>query len=132
MKKLFLLAMICVLTACSTKSVHLSNKDIMQAPIQSMTADFVRKDYKIVGVVSGDYEKVCFLFNLFCSNDIFIYDDLMRKAEKKGANAVINVVRDSQNSFWLWQILYEHQHYRANGLAVILTPEDLAQKRGNK
>ena len=61
-----------------------------------------------------------FLFNLICSNEIFIADDLIQRAEKMGADEVIAVVIDKQSSPWLWSILFSRQNYRANGLAIKL------------
>lgn len=76
------------------------------------------KDYKILGRVRGNYARYCFLFGIFCTGDLYPYDDLMTQAEKKGGNSVINFVvdQDSSSPFWSW--LYYRRTMRANGMAV--------------
>lgn len=118
----FLFLTACVLlTSCADLSTIVS-KNEPEMPTATLSADFVRKDYKTVGRVRGEYTKTCLLFNLICTNDIFIADDLISKAQKIGADEVIDVVVDKQTSSWLWAFLFTHQKYRANGLAIKLMP----------
>ncbi len=121
MNKFFLISILLLLSACSDFSKFTTaNEPIM--PVSGLTTNFVRKDFYIKGRVRGEYTKTCFLFNLICTNDIFIFDDLKQQAKTLDAYEVIDVVVDRQTSSWIWFFLYSRQTYRANGLAVNFVP----------
>ncbi|MBO5997936.1 MAG: hypothetical protein J6P93_05365 [Alphaproteobacteria bacterium] len=125
-KLLFLLCFI--LCGCSTinETISIKNKT-EQLDIQT---SFVRKDFKPIGRVRAEYERYCFLFGLFCTDPYFIQDDLIQQAKSMGANEVVDIVVDSAKSPLIWSWLFAHEEVKANGLAVLLTPEDLS--RGKK
>ena len=117
---LFVLSLV-LLTSCADISTIVTNNE-PEMPTSKLSTGFVNKDYNVVGRVRGEYTKTCFLFNLVCSNNIFIADDLISKAKSMGADEVIDMVIDKQTSSWLWAFLFSYQSYRANGLAVKLVP----------
>ena len=127
MKKL--LFIICfILCGCSTINETVSAKT--KAEQLDIQTAFVRKDFKPVGHVRTEYDRVCFLFDLFCTKSYFIQDDLIEQAKSMGANEVIDVVVDRSKTPLIWLWIYSREEVKANGLAVLLTPEDLS--RGKK
>ncbi len=121
MRSILFILSLALLTGCADVSTIVTEND-PGMPTSKLSTDFVNKDYNVVGRVRGEYTKTCFLFNLVCSNNIFIADDLISKAKNMGADEVIDMVIDKQTSSWLWAFLFTHQSYRANGLAVKLVP----------
>ena len=122
MRSLLFALLVCIgLTGCSEITTIVSNNE-PEMPVSKLTTDFVNKDYSVVGRVRGEYTKTCFLFSLICTNDIFIADDLISKAQHIGADEVIDMVIDKQTSSWLWAFLFSNQTYRANALAIKLAP----------
>ena len=126
MKKV--LFIICfVLCGCSTINETVSSKvNTEQLDIQTA---FVRKDYKPVGHVRAEYDRTCFLFDLFCTKSYFIQDDLIKQAKSIGANEVIDVVVDKSKTPLIWSWLFSYEEVKANGLAILLTPEDLSRNK---
>ena len=110
-----------LLAGCADMTTIVSKND-PEMPTTALSTDFARKDFKTLGRVRGEYTKTCFLCNLICTNDIFIADDLIAKAQRMGADEVIDLVIDKQTSSWLWAFLFTNQKYRANALAVKLMP----------
>ena len=121
MRSLLFVLCLFLLASCADVSTIVSKND-PEMPISTLSTDFTRKDYNVVGRVRGEDVKTCFLFNLICTNDIYIADDLISKAKNKGADEVIDLVIDKQTSSWLWVFLFSHQSYRANALAIKLVP----------
>lgn len=121
MKKIFLLLLLCIsLTGCQL----LTRENTTENALIDLSHSYSRlavKDYEVKGVVHSEQSAYCFFFGLFCSKDIFIHDDLMRKTEKLGGNHVINVVIDKNVSSPFWYILFSKQTYKADALAVKLT-----------
>lgn len=121
MKKIFLLLLLCIsLTGCQL----LTRENTTENALIDLSHSYSRlavKDYEVKGVVHSEQTAYCFFFGLFCSNDIFIHDDLMRQTEKLGGNHVINMVVDKNVSSPFWYILFSKQTFRADALAVKLT-----------
>ena len=121
MKNIFISLLFCLgLTGCQllTKEYTTENE------IESLKHSYSRlavKDYDVKGVVHSEQTAYCFVFGLFCTNDIFIHDDLMRQTEKLGGNHVINLVVDKNVSSPFWYMIFSKQTYRADALAVKLT-----------
>ena len=117
---LFLLLLAIGLTGCQV----LTRENTTENELADLSHSYSRlaiKDYEVKGVVHSEQTAYCFLFGLFCSNDIFIHDDLMRQTESLGGNHVINVVIDKNVSSPLWYIVFSKQTYKADALAVKLT-----------
>lgn len=121
MKK-FLLIILCVCCLAGCSSLN-ELEGTTKLPINYKTRISV-KEYKIKGSVRGEYTRTCILLGLICSGDVYIYDDLIKKAEKIGGNSVVNMVADSENSSPFWYLLFSKQTYRANGLAIEITKTD--------
>ena len=78
MKKL--LFIICfILCGCTTVNETVFEKDETKQ-LNFQTA-FARKDYKPVGRVRAEYERICVFFNLFCTKPYFPQDDLIAQAK---------------------------------------------------
>ena len=127
MKK-FLLIICLLLCACETVNETVNVKE--ETKELGFQTAFVRKDYKPVGRVRAEYSRVCFLFNLFCSQPYFVQDDLIQQANRMGANEVIDIALDISKTPLIWSWIYSYEEVKANGLAILLTPEDLS--RGKK
>ena len=124
MKKLSLIFLLCLtICGCRINTSEFTDKQNFDS-FHYMNARLVVKDYDIKGTIHGEYQKYCFLFGLFCTNDIFIHNDLMQKAEKLGANHVLNMVVDKNISSPFWYFLFSRQKYRADALAVKITKTD--------
>jgi hypothetical protein len=109
-----------MLTGCTS----LTNKYTTESEVVTLKHSYSRlavKDYDIKGIVYTQATNYCFLAGLFCSQDIFIHDSLMKQAEKIGANHIINMVADKNISSPFWYLLFAKHTYRANALAVKLT-----------
>lgn len=121
MKKfLFMILSLCCLAGCSSFN---ELEGTTKLPVNYKTRISV-KEYKIKGSVRGEYARTCILMGLICSGDVYIYDDLIQKAEKIGGNSVVNMVVDSESSSPFWYLLYSKKTYRANGLAIEITKTD--------
>ena len=129
MKK-FLLVICFLLCACSTINETISVKD--ESKQLSFQTAFVRKDYKPVGRVRAEYSRMCFLFGLFCTKPYFVQDDLIGQAKTMGANEVIDVTLDISKTPIIWSWIYSYEQVKANGLAILLTPEDLSRFKATK
>lgn len=125
MKKfLFVILCVCCLAGCSSvNELNQSTKLPVNLPINYKTRISV-KEYKIKGSVRGEYTRTCILMGLICSGGVYIYDDLIQKAEKIGGNSVVNMVVDTESSSPFWYLLYSKKTYRANGLAIEITKTD--------
>ena len=132
MKK-FLLVLCVLLCGCGLSNEYreLANAKEETKELNFQTA-FVRKDYKPVGRVRAEYSRICFLFDLFCSAPYFVQDDLIKQAKSIGANEVIDVTLDKSQTPLIWSWIYSYEQVKANGLAVLLTPEDLSRSKNNK
>lgn len=129
MKK-FLFILCVLLCGCTTVNETISAKsDTEQLNFQTA---FVRKDYKPVGRVRAKYDRVCFLFDLLCSDSYFVQDDLISQAKSMGANEVIDITLDRSKTPLIWSWIFSYEEVKANGLAVVLTPEDLSRSKGNR
>ncbi|MBP5534828.1 MAG: hypothetical protein J6Y03_04925 [Alphaproteobacteria bacterium] len=126
MKK-FLLIICLMLCSCTAVNEMVNVKE--EAKEMNFQTAFVRKDYKPVGRVRKEYSRTCFLFNLFCSKPYFVQDDLISEAKTMGANEVINITLDISKTPLIWSWLYSYEEIKANGLAVLLTPEDLSRSK---
>ena len=129
MKKL-LLVLCLLLCGCSAVNEMINVKEETKG--LSLQTDLVRKDYKTVGRVRSEYSRTCFLFNLFCTQPYFVQDDLIDQAKAMGANEVIDIALDISKTPLIWSWIYAHEEVKANGLAILLTPEDLSRSKGNK
>ena len=121
MRSILFILSLALLTSCADIST-ITSKNEPEMPTSKLSTDFIHKDYNVVGRVRGEYTKTCFLFNLICTNNIFIADDLISKAQNMGADEAIDMVIDKQTSSWLWAFLFSYQTYRANALAIKLVP----------
>ena len=121
MKNILLTLLFCIgLTGCQL----LTREYTTENEIETLKHSYSRlsvKDYDIKGVVYSEQTSYCFIFGLFCTNDIFIHDDLIRQTEKLGGNHIINLVVDKNVSSPFWYMLFSKQTYRANALAIKLT-----------
>ena len=121
MKKfLFLLLLSIGLTGCQLLAREYTTENEL-IDLSHSYSRLVVKDYDVKGVVHSEQTTYCFFLGLFCSNDIFIHDDLMRQTEKLGGNHVINVVVDKNVSSPLWFVVFSKRTYKADALAVKLT-----------
>ena len=121
MKRFLIVLISCIfLTSCSSLNELEGTTDL---PVNYKTRISV-KDYKIKGSVRGEYSRTCILMGLICSGGVYIYDDLIQKAQKMGGNSVVNMVVDSETSSPLWYFLFSKHTYRANGLAIEITKTD--------
>ena len=119
-KMLFLLLLCCGLCGCQLLTREYTTENEIET-LKHSYSRLVVKDYDIKGVVYSEQTMYCFIFGLFCTDDIFIHDDLMRQTEKLGGNHVINMVVDKNVSSPFWYVLFSKQTYRADALAVKLT-----------
>jgi len=120
MKKIFLLALFVLLCGCQNSFEDFNVNGSTKMPV-NFKSRLVVKDYVIKGRVYGEYRRFCILAGLFCAGDVFIYDDLMHKAEGVGANLITDLIVDDEGSSPLWYLLYSHKRYKATALAVSLT-----------
>ena len=120
MKKIFLFALFVLLCGCQSSLDEFTVSGSTKMPV-NFKSRLTMKDYKVKGRVYGEYRRFCVLAGLFCMGDVFIYDDLMHKAEAKGANLLTDVVVDDEGSSPFWYLLYSSREYRATALAVSLT-----------
>ena len=124
MKK-FVAALVLALSLCacsSVKSLQAESDSVM--PYRNHQTHFVTKPYKIVGRVRGEYSRWCFLLDIVCFGDEFVYDDLLKQGQKQGANEVINIVRETRNTSPIWFVLFSHENIVANGMSVYIQPEE--------
>ncbi len=131
MKNLLLLLFVCTML-CGCMSAMTSISTGIFASPQGLQTAFIRKDYKPVGRVRVEHSRTCIFFNLLCTKPYFVHDDLIAQANKMGANEVIDVIIDKHKTPMLWSILYSHEQVKANGLAVLLSPEDLSREKTMK
>ena len=127
-KLLFILCLL--LCGCSTVNEMVNVKE--ETKELNFQADLVRKDYKTVGRVRNEYSRTCFLFNLLCTRPYFVQDDLISQAKSMGANEVIDITLDTSKTPLIWSWIYSHEEVKANGLAILLTPEDLSRSKSSK
>ena len=120
MKKIFLLALCALLCGCQSSLDEFTASGSTKMPV-NFKSRLTMKDYVVRGRVYGEYKRFCVLAGLVCFGDVFIYDDLMRKAEKAGANLITDLVVDDEGSSPLWYLLYSSREYKATALAVSLT-----------
>ena len=124
MKNILFILLICIgLTSCQLLTREYTTENNVETLKHSYSRLAV-KDYEIKGVVHTHQTTYCFIFGFFCTNDIFIHDDLMRQSEKLGANHVINLVMDKNVSSPFWYMFFSKQTYKANALAVKLTKSE--------
>ena len=129
MKKILLI--ICfLLCSCSAIDETIGLKE--EAKQLNFQTDLIRKDFKTIGRVRAEYSRTCFLFNLICTKAYFAQDDLIAQAKAMGANEVIDVTLDISKTPLIWSWIYSYEQVKANGLAVLLTPEDLSRSKTTK
>ena len=122
-KYIIALVLLCSLTACGTiKSLQAESDSVM--PYRNHQTHFVSKPYKIIGRVRSEHARLCFLADLVCFGNAFIYDDLLEQGKKKGGNEVINVVKETRGVSPLWFLLFSYEKTVANGLTIYIQPED--------
>lgn len=90
----FVVALVLALSLCGCSAVKsLQAESDSQMPYRNHQTHFVTKPYKILGRVRGEYSRWCFLLDVVCFGDEFVYDDLLKQGQKQGANEVINIMR---------------------------------------
>ena len=117
------LCLLVALSACSSVKSLQAESD-SQMPYRNHQTHFANKPYKIVGRVRGEYSRWCFLLDIVCFGDEFVYDDLLEKGQKQGANEVINIVRETRNTSPIWFVLFSHENIVANGMSVYIQAEE--------
>ncbi len=122
---LFALSICLVLSGCTSVTETITATDKTN-DVNLQTA-IIRKDYKPMGRVHAEYSRTCFFLNLFCTAAYYPHNDLIAQAEKLGANEVINTVLDISQTPAIWSVFFSHTTVKANGLAILLTPEDLTR-----
>ena len=120
MKKIFLLALFALLCGCQSSIDDFNVAGSTKTPV-NLKSRLTVKDYTVKGRVYGEYHRFCVLAGFVCFGDVFIYNDLMRKAEATGANMITDLVVDDEGSSPFWYLLYSSKQYKATALAVSLT-----------
>ena len=120
MKKIFLLSLFVLLCACQGTLEDFNVNGSTKTPVNQKSR-LTMKDYIIKGRVYGEYHRFCVLAGMFCAGDVFIYNDLMRKAEAIGGNLITDLVVDDEGSSPLWYLLYSNKKYKATAMAVSVT-----------
>ncbi len=119
MKKVFLILSVFLLSACTSGNYNYQMPTAGIAEVATKGSTKLKyKDYEVLGTVRGEYQRNCFLLDLFCFGDAFIYDDLVQKSIQMGGNTILYSVVDEERSSLFWTLIYSQKRMKANALAI--------------
>lgn len=105
------------MTGCSYIKMQDAD-DLTGMMYRNHQTDWKQKGYRVIGRVHQEYTKNCYVLGLFCNEDIHIYDDLLKQAQKMRADEVINIVVDENQTSLLWFPIFLSRRFVVNGIAV--------------